>query len=143
MLPGISNLRIPSQDPKAIRWQRTIARFDGYIFVVVECNRSITGALESAPNQAYVDWNRKPFIAIGYSGLGAAHAIEHLRLISVKLQMVSTRSAMHIGGGDFMAVSPMGTSKPIENIEANGLPPAKAALDDPVWWAETTKASAA
>ena len=30
----------------------------------------------------------KPFTAIGYGGLGAARAIEHLRLIGVELQMV-------------------------------------------------------
>lgn len=138
-----SNLWMPSQDPAAIRWQQTIARFDGYIFVVAEYNRSITGALKNALDQAYVEWNRKPFTAIGYGGVGAARAIEHLRLIGIELQMVPTRSAVHIGGGDFMAVSPMGANKPIEDIEANLLPSAKAALDDLVWWAKATKAAKA
>lgn len=136
-----SNLWMPSEDPAAIRWQQTIARFDGYIFVVAEYNRSITGSLKNALDQAYVEWNRKPFTAIGYGGLGAARAIEHLRLIGVELQMVPTRSAVHIGGGDFMAVFPMGGNKPIEDIEANLLPSAKAALDDLVWWAKATKAA--
>ena len=138
-----SNLWMPSEDPAAIRWQQTIARFDGYIFVVAEYNRSITGALKNALDQAYVEWNRKPFTAIGYGGVGAARAIEHLRLIGIELQMVPTRSAVHIGGGDFMAVSPMGANKPIEDIEANLLPSAKAALDDLVWWAKATKAAKA
>ena len=138
-----SNLWMPSEDPAAIRWQQTIARFDGYIFVVAEYNRSITGALKNALDQAYVEWNRKPFTAIGYGGLGAGRAIEHLRLIGIELQMVPTRSAVHIGGGDFMAVSPMGANKPIEDIEANLLPAAKAALDDLVWWAKATKAAKA
>ena len=136
-----SNLWMPSEDPAAIRWQQTIGRFDGYIFVVAEYNRSITGALKNALDQAYVEWNRKPFTAIGYGGLGAARAIEHLRLIGVELQMVPTRSAVHIGGGDFMAVFPMGGNKPIEDIEASLLPSAKAALDDLVWWAKATKAA--
>ena len=74
-----SNLWMPSEDPAAIRWQQTIARFDGYIFVVAEYNRSITGALKNALDQAYVEWNRKPFTAIGYGGLGAGRAIEHGR----------------------------------------------------------------
>ncbi|MCM5558872.1 NADPH-dependent FMN reductase [Pleomorphomonas sp. JP5] len=138
-----SNLWMPSEDPAATRWQQTIARFDGYIFVVAEYNRSITGALKNALDQAYIEWNRKPFTAIGYGGLGAARAIEHLRLIGIELQMVPTRSAVHIGGGDFMAVSPMGANKPIEDIEANLLPSAKAALDDLVWWAKATKAARA
>lgn len=136
-----SNLWMPSEDPAAIRWQQTIARFDGYIFVVAEYNRSITGALKNALDQAYVEWNRKPFTAIGYGGLGAARAVEHLRGIGVELQMVSTRTAVHIGGGDFMAVFPMVGNKPIEDIEANLLPSAKAALDELVWWAKATKAA--
>ena len=73
-------------------------------------------------------WNQKPFSAIGYGGLGGARAIEHLRLIGDELQMVSTRGGIHIGGRDFMTVHPMGGNKPIEEIEANLLPSAKAAL---------------
>jgi NAD(P)H-dependent FMN reductase len=29
-----SNLHLPSENPEAIRWQKTLARFDGFIFVV-------------------------------------------------------------------------------------------------------------
>lgn len=138
-----SNLRVPSKDPDAIRWQQTIAQFDGYIFVVAEYNHSITGALKNALDQAYKEWNRKPFTAIGYGGVGGARAIEHLRGIGVELQMVSTRSAVHIGGGDFMSVFPMGGNKPIEDIEAGLLPSAKAALDELAWWANATMAARA
>jgi NAD(P)H-dependent FMN reductase len=138
-----SNLRAPSQDPEAVRWQHTIGKFDGYIFVVAEYNHSITGALKNALDQAYKEWNRKPFAAIGYGGAGAARAIEHLRGIGVELQMVSTRSAVHIGGSDFMAVFPMGGNKAIEEIEAGLLPAATAALDELVWWARATMAARA
>lgn len=138
-----SNLRAPSQDPEAIRWQQTVGGFDGYIFVVAEYNHSITGALKNALDQAYVEWNRKPFTAIGYGGIGAGRAIEHLRAIGVELQMVSTRTAVHIGGGDFMAVFPMGGNRPIDEIEASLLPSAKAALDELVWWAKATMAAKA
>ncbi|CAN7793438.1 NAD(P)H-dependent oxidoreductase [Caballeronia sp. LjRoot34] len=136
-----SNLRVPSKDPEAIRWQQTIAKFDGYIFAVAEYNHSITGALKNALDQAYKEWNRKPFTAIGYGSVGAARAIEHLRAISIELQMVATRGAVHIGGSDFMAVFPMGGNKPIEEIEAGLLPSATAALDDLVWWAKATMAA--
>jgi NAD(P)H-dependent FMN reductase len=133
-----SNMWMPSQNPEAVRWQETIGRFDGYIFVVAEYNRSITGVLKNALDQAYKEWNRKPFTAIGYGGTGASRAIEHLRGIGVELQMVSTHAAVHIGGGDFMAVFPMGGNKPMEEIEANLLPSAKTALDELVWWAKAT-----
>lgn len=136
-----SNLWAPSQDAEAIRWQQRLEGFDGFIFVVAEYNHSITGALKNALDQAYKEWNRKPFTAIGYGGTGAARAIEHLRSIAVELQMVSTHAAVHIGGGDFMAVHPAFGNKPIEEIEANLLPSAKTALDELLWWAKATMAA--
>ena len=139
-----SNLWMPSKNPAAIHWQQTIARYDGFIFVVAEYNRSITGVLKNALDQAYKEWNRKPFTAIGYGGTGAARAIEHLRLIGVELQMVPTRGAVHIGGVDLMAVHPLGgVNKPIEEIEAHLAAPTKSALDELLWWAKATLAAKA
>jgi NAD(P)H-dependent FMN reductase len=136
-----SSMWMPSQNPEAVRWQKTVARYDGYIFVVAEYNHSITGVLKNALDQAYQEWNRKPFTAIGYGGTGASRAVEHLRGIGVELQMVSTHAAVHIGGSDFMAIYPMFGNKPIETIEANLLTPAKTALDELVWWAKATMAA--
>ena len=138
-----SNLWMPSKNPEAIRWQQTVGRFDGYIFVVAEYNHSITGVLKNALDQAYNEWNRKPFTAIGYGATGAVRAVEHLRSIAVELQMVSTHQAVHIGGGDFMAVHPIGGNKAIEDIEANLLPSTKIAFDELVWWARATRAAKA
>jgi NAD(P)H-dependent FMN reductase len=133
-----SNMWMPSENPQAIRWQQTVARYDGYIFVVAEYNHSITGALKNALDQAYREWNRKPFTAIGYGGAGAARAVEHLRGIAVELQMVSTHATVHIGGSDFMAIYPMFGNQPIETIEAHLFSSAKTALDELVWWAKAT-----
>ena len=138
-----SNLWMPSQNPEAVRWQETIGRFDGYIFVVAEYNHSITGVLKNALDQAYKEWVRKPFTAIAYGGTGGVRAVEHLRGIGVELQLVSTHGAVHIGGGDFMAVHPMFGKQPIESIEANLLPSAKTALDELLWWAKATMAAKA
>ena len=138
-----SNQHMPSKDPEAIRWQETISRFDGYIFIVAEYNHSITAVLKNALDQAYKEWARKPFTAIGYGSAGAARAIEHLRAIGVELQMVSTRGAVHIGGSDFRAIFPIGGNKPIEEIESGLLPSAKIALDDLSWWAKATMAAKA
>jgi NAD(P)H-dependent FMN reductase len=138
-----TNMWMPSENPEAVRWQQTIARFDGFIFVVAEYNHSITAALKNALDEAYKEWVRKPFTAIGYGAVGAARAIEHLRLIAIELQMVSTHAAVHIGGGDFMTVFPMGGNKPIEDIEDHLLPNTKTALDELVWWAKATMAAKA
>ena len=138
-----SNRWMPSVNPEAVRWQKTVGRFDGYIFVVAEYNHSITAVLKNALDQAYNEWNRKPFTAIGYGGTGAARAVEHLRLIGVELQMVSTHAAVHIGGSDFQAIHPMLGKRPIEDIEASLFASAKTALDELVWWAKATIAAKA
>lgn len=136
-----SNKWMPSQDPKAIAWQEKLAEFDGYIFITAEYNHSITGALKNALDQAYNEWNRKPMGYLGYGGVGAARAIEHLRTIGVELAMVPVHGAVHISGGDFMAVHPMGANGEIETIEDHILPAAKDLFDDMVWWANATKSA--
>jgi NAD(P)H-dependent FMN reductase len=132
----------PSQDPAAVAWQKKVASFDGYIFVVAEYNRSITGALKNALDQASVEWNKKPMGAIGYGSMGAANAIGHLQNIGVELQMVPTRNNVRIGGSDFFKVHPgFGGSGNLADIEGAIGPAAKAMLDDVVWWAKATMAA--
>lgn len=136
-----SNLWMPSSDPRAVKWQETIGKFDGYIFVVAEYNRSITGALKNALDQAYNEWNRKPMSAIAYGSVGGTRALEHLRNIAVELQMVPVRNAVHIGGGDFFAVHPLGANAEIDTIADHLAGSVTATLDDIVWWANATKAA--
>lgn len=136
-----SNAWVPTQDPKALAWQQKIGQFDGYIFVVAEYNRSITGALKNALDQAYVEWTRKAAAYVGYGSVGGARAIEHLRNISVELQMVPVRSGVHIGGSEFYAVHPGFGGKPLSTIEAAILPSAKDMLDQLTWWTSATKAA--
>jgi len=134
-----SNAWAPSQSAAAVKWQKKIAEFDGYIFVVAEYNRSITGALKNALDQAYVEWARKPMTAIAYGSVGGTRALEHLRTIGVELQMVPTRNAVHLGMADFFKVHPgMGGSGNMADVEANLAPATKASLDDLVWWAKAT-----
>jgi len=138
-----SNKWMPSENPEAVRWQKTVGKYDGYIFVVAEYNHSITAALKNALDEAYNEWSRKPFTAIGYGSVGGARAIEHLRLIAIELEMVSTHATVHIGGSDFFTVFPAYGNKPIEDIENNLLASAKTALDELVWWAKATMAAKA
>ncbi|MCD7060076.1 NADPH-dependent FMN reductase [Pelagibacterium xiamenense] len=134
-----SNLWMPSTDERAVAWQNKIAEYDGFIFVVAEYNRSITGVLKNAIDQAYNEWNRKPAAYVGYGAVGAARAIEHLRLINVETQMAPVRAGVHIGGSDFFKVHPLGANGPISDIEAAILPGAKDMLDNLVWWANALK----
>ncbi|MGJ8584519.1 MAG: NADPH-dependent FMN reductase [Marinosulfonomonas sp.] len=138
-----SNLYAPSQNENVLKWQAKMAEFDGYIFVVAEYNHSVTASLKNALDQAGVEWIRKPMGAIGYSGLGAARAIEHLRNIAVELQMVPVRTAVHIGGGEMGKVHPMGGNGPMSDIEEILKPSATGLLDELAWWTEATRVARA
>jgi NAD(P)H-dependent FMN reductase len=137
-----SNAWAPSQDAAAVAWQKKLAEFDGYIFVVAEYNRSITAALKNALDQAYVEWAKKPFGAVAYGSMGGTAALAHLRTIGVELQMVPVRNSVHIGGGDFFRVHPgFGGSGNLADIAGSIDGSAKAMLDDVAWWAKATMAA--
>lgn len=137
-----SNAWAPTQNEVAVKWQKKLAEFDGYIFVIAEYNRSITGVLKNALDQAYVEWARKPFGAVAYGSMGGTAALGHLRQIGVELQMVPVRNSVHIGGGDFFKVHPgFGGSGNLDDIAGSIEPSAKALLEDVVWWARATMAA--
>ncbi len=137
-----SNAWAPTQNPVAVKWQQKLAEFDGYIFVVAEYNRSITGALKNALDQAYVEWAKKPAGIVAYGSVGGTRAAEQLRLIAVELQMVPVRNGVHIGGGDFFKVHPgFGGSGNLADIDGSIAPSAAALLDDMAWWAKATMAA--
>jgi NAD(P)H-dependent FMN reductase len=136
-----SNMWMPSEDARAVAWQDKLASFDAFIFVTPEYNRSITGALKNALDQAYTQWVRKPAAIVGYGAAGAARAAEHLRTIAIELQMVPIRHGVHILGADFFKIHPLGSNAPIAEIEANILPGAQAMLDDLDWWTRATMAA--
>ncbi|MCC5971202.1 MAG: NAD(P)H-dependent oxidoreductase [Pararhodobacter sp.] len=134
-----SNAWAPSEDSRAVAWQKKMDEFDGYIFVTPEYNRSITGALKNALDQAYTEWNRKAFGIVSYGSVGGTRAAEHLRTIGIELQMASTRSAVHVGGSDFFAVHPLGgQNKELTDIEGSIGPSAQAMLDELNWWTRAT-----
>src|ERR1700693_5389609 len=61
-------ISMTSKSVEALRSQQTLARYRDFVFVVVEYNHSITGVLKNTLAQAYKEWGRKPFTAIGYGG---------------------------------------------------------------------------
>lgn len=133
-----SNAWVPSSDPRAVAWQKKVGEFDGYIFVTAEYNHSISGSLKNALDQAYTEWNRKPMAALGYGGVGAARAVEHLRGIGIELQMVPLRNAVHLGGGEFFKTSPIGQNAEMAEVEQVLAPSLNAMLDELAWWAKAT-----
>lgn len=134
-----SEMWAPSQSPAAQAWQKKVGEFDGFVFMVAEYNHSVTGALKNALDQAYTQWVRKPFSAMGYGGLGAARAVEHLRGIGVELQMAPLRPAVHLAGPQMLKVHPMGEDAPMSEVDEVLAPSATAMFDDLVWWAEALR----
>jgi NAD(P)H-dependent FMN reductase len=132
-----SDFWMPSTDPEVIRWQNKLNEFDGYIFVVAEYNRSITGALKNALDQAYKPFIRKAAAFVAYGSVGGARAVEHLRNILVEMQAVPVRQAIHIGGSDFMPIV-MG-KKSWDETKGGFDPFVPDFLDNLAWWTNATK----
>lgn len=135
-----SNAYMPTPDPKAQRWNEAVARFDGYVFLVAEYNRSITGPLKNALDWDYVNWGRKPMGVVGYGSVGAARAIEQLRTMAIELQMVPVRAGVHIGGSDFYRVGPYNpNAEPLSALDGVLGGSVKDVLDQVSWYARVLK----
>lgn len=134
-----SDAWMPTPNPIAAKWQAKLEEFDGYIFVVAEYNRSITGALKNAIDWAYTPFTRKAAAFVGYGSVGGARAIEHLRTIMVELQVAPVRQGIHIGGSDFVPI--MMGQKTWDDVKGNfdGFVPDL--LENLVWWTNATKAA--
>jgi NAD(P)H-dependent FMN reductase len=131
-----SPLYAPPQHEVARRWGQKVAALDGFIFVTAEYNHGVPAVLKNALDYAYAGFNRKPVAFVGYGGVGGARAVEQLRLISIELQMAPTRSGVHIGGGDFMAMLMQGKSfADMPHLE----PTALTMLDELAWWVHALK----
>lgn len=128
---------MPATDPAAIKWQNKLAEFDGYVFVTAEYNRSIPGAFKNAIDHAYQAWNRKAAAYVGYGSVGGARAVEHLREISIELQLAPVRSGVHIGGSEFVPI--MMGQKTFDDVKAVVEPSAKDMLDQLIWWTAALK----
>jgi NAD(P)H-dependent FMN reductase len=133
--PG-SPIYMPPRDEVARRWAQKVAELDGFIFVTAEYNRGSPAVLKNALDYAYAEFNRKPAAFVGYGGVGAARAVEQLRLTSIELQMVPTRSGVHIGGADFIGMLMQGkTFADLPHLD----PTAVTMLDEFAWWVRALK----
>jgi NAD(P)H-dependent FMN reductase len=131
---------VPPKNEAARRWGQKVAELDGFIFVTAEYNRGPPAALKNALDHAYTEFNRKPVAFVGYGGVGAARAVEQLRLICIELQMAPTRSGVHIGGADFIGLFMQGkTFADMPHLD----PTATAMLDELSWWTHALNAARA
>lgn len=128
--------RAPVKNEAAQRWADKLATLDGLIMVTPEYNHGPSAVLKNAFDYASKEFVRKPIGFVGYGGVGAARAVEQLRLVAIEMQMAPVRNAVHIGMVEFMGIARQGKSFddfPHLAQTANGL------LDDMAWWAKALK----
>jgi len=126
----------PIKNEEAQRWAAKLAEMDGFILVTPEYNHGTSAVLKNALDYAYKEFIRKPVAFVGYGSVGAARAVEQLRLVTAELQMVSVRNAVHIGGGDFLGLFQQGKSFDDYPHLAQSAGPM---LDELAWWARVLK----
>ena len=122
------------------RWGALLHELDGLIVVTPEYNHGPSAVLKNALDYAYNEYVRKPIAFVGYGGVGAARAIEQLRLVAVELQMAPVRNAGHIGMVEFLGIWQQGKTfadYPHLAQAATGM------LDDLAWWTKALKAARA
>jgi NADPH-dependent FMN reductase len=90
--------------------EQKIAEFDGFIICTAEYNHGPPAVLKNALDYAMKEWKHKPVSYVGYGGVGAARAIEHLRLTAIELRMAPLSLAVHIGLEAFLGVLSQGKS---------------------------------
>lgn len=126
---------VPPANEAARRWGAKIAELDGFIFVTAEYNHSIPGVLKNALDYAYLEFNRKPATFVGYGGVGAARAVEQLRLILAEMQVASLKHTVHINAAEFVGLR-QGKSFDDFPYLADTVHPM---LDHLIWWTTTLK----
>ena len=128
----------PYKHKAVTRWTKKIGAQDGFVIVAPEYNRSVSGAMKNAFDWVYKEWNRKPVGFVGYGGLGGGRAIEHMRAISIELQMAPIRQAVHLPIDLYMSMTK--EEAPVD--PARFQPVQQAAdtmIDQLIWWASALK----
>ena len=128
----------PVKSEAAQRWAQKLATLDGLVVITAEYNHGPTAVLKNAFDYAYKEFARKPIGFVGYGGVGAARAVEQLRLVATELQMAPVRNAVHMGMVEFLGVWQQGKSFDDYPHLAQS---AKGLLDDMAWWAKALKSA--
>ena len=70
-------------------WAAKIGSFDGYVFVTLEYNHGISGALKNAIDFLFAEWNNKAAGFVSYGSAGGARAVEQ---VMAEVQIATVRN---------------------------------------------------
>lgn len=118
--------------PHTKRWSEAIAPFDGFVFVMPEYNHGVSGALKNALDFLYAEWNNKAAGFVGYGGMGALRAVEHMRPILANLQIATVAAQVALS---LRADWKEGTFTPNDYHE----PSVEQVLDQVIAWSSALK----
>jgi NAD(P)H-dependent FMN reductase len=135
-MPG----RAPYENEAVKRWTAEIARSDGFIFVTPEYNYGPSAVLKNALDWVYPEWNRKAAAFVSYGSAAGARSVQQLRETAIELQLAPIRSSVHIPVATLWAHFQGGD---VDAGLAELGAPAKAMIDDLLWWTAALKTARA
>ena len=120
--------------PVVVRWRDKIKEADGFIICTPEYNHGYPAVLKNALDYVYLAWSRKAVAFVSWGGAGGTRCVEQLRLVTIELDMVPLRAAVHIPNPWF--IKDAGELKTDPNQQS-----ATALLDQLTWWAKALQAA--
>ena len=123
-------------NPAILKWREKVREADAFIICTPEYNHGYPAVLKNALDTVYHAWARKAVAFVSWGGAGGTRGVEQLRLVTIELDMVPTRWAVHIPNPWFI--------KDISGIDTEpNRQSAAALLDHLTWWAGALKAARA
>jgi NAD(P)H-dependent FMN reductase len=116
------------------RWARTVASFDGFVFVLPEYNHGMPAVVKNAVDYLFAEWNDKAAGFVSYGLSGGVRAAEQLRLALAEVKVACVRSQVALSLFTDFAIDDMsrpGTFTPAEHH----LPVLRRMLDEVIAWA--------
>jgi len=129
----------PAFEHKVVqKWTAAIAQSDGFVFVTPEYNYGPSAVLKNAVDWVYSEWHRKPACFISYGSAMGVRSVQQLRLTAIEVQLAPIRSSVHIPVATLWAHYQGGdVDAGLAELEA----PARAMIDDLLWWTAALKAA--
>ena len=122
------------------KWTAAIAQSDGFVFVTPEYNYGPSAVLKNAIDWVYPEWHRKAVCFVSYGSAAGVRSVQQLRQSVIEIQLAPIRSSVHIPVATLWAHFQGGDVEAgLAELEA----PAKALIDDLLWWTAALKSARA
>ena len=123
-------------DPAVKKFLDEVSKYDAYVLITPEYNRSYSAVLKNALDFTDFQFNRKAVLLVSHGSTGGAQAIAHLRAVVPGIGAVSTPKAVMLNYSALADISDDGSINPEAQENAFGpISVLKPALDDLVWFA--------